>query len=112
MILKTTTKGIVSNSVVKEAHVIEIPLMGQKVVLKTHADPRLAKEVTALVLERLAASEKRVKNANAPHLAALLALFDIAEDYVEAKRKVSEHQSELMLKMNDLEVWAESELKD
>jgi len=77
-------------------HVIEIPLMGQKIVLKTQADPKLVAEVTALVLERLSASEKRVKNANAPHLAALLALFDVTEDYVEAKRKILEHQQELL----------------
>jgi cell division protein ZapA (FtsZ GTPase activity inhibitor) len=92
-------------------HVIEIPLMGQKVVLKTQADPKLVEEVTALVLERLAASEKRVKNANAPHLAALLALFDVTEDYVEAKRKISEHQEELVAKVNQLQSWVDSALK-
>lgn len=111
MILKTPAKAPLFDTTTKESQVIEIPLMGQKIILKTHADPRLAREVTALVLERLAASEKRVKNANAPHLAALLALFDIAEDYVEAKRKVSEHQSEAIIKMNDLEVWIDSEMK-
>lgn len=83
-------------------HVIEIPLMGQKIVLKTQADPKLVEEVTALVRGRLSASEKRVKNANAPHLAALLALFDLAEDYVEAKRKTQEHQDELSEKIKKL----------
>jgi cell division protein ZapA (FtsZ GTPase activity inhibitor) len=92
-------------------HVIEIPLMGQKIVLKTQADPKLVAEVTALVLERLAASEKRVKNANAPHLAALLALFDVAEDYVEAKRKVQDHQGELSAKVQQLQSWVDSALK-
>ncbi|MBC7385537.1 MAG: cell division protein ZapA [Cryobacterium sp.] len=93
-------------------HVIEIPLMGQKVVLKTQADPRLVAEVTALVIERLEASSLRVKNSNAPHLAALLALFDIAEDYVEAKRKVQDHQSELILKVQQLQSWVDSALKE
>ena len=102
---KETTK--VSTTV---NHVIEIPLMGQKIILKTQADPKLVEEVTALVLERLAAAEKRVKNANAPHLAALLALFDIAEDYVEAKRKIQEHQSELIAKVQQLQSWVDSEL--
>ena len=92
-------------------HVIEIPLMGQKIVLKTQADPKLVEEVTALVLERLAASEKRVKNANAPHLAALLALFDVSEDYVEAKRKIQEHQEELVAKVNQLQTWVDSALR-
>ncbi len=94
-----------------EKHVIEISLMGQKVVLKTHADPVLVEEVTALVLERVAAAEKRVKSSNAPHLAALLALFDVAEDYVEAKRRVSEHQSEIANKVQQLQNWVDSELK-
>lgn len=91
-------------------HVIEIPLMGQKIILKTQADPKLVKEVTALVLSRLAASEKRVKSANAPHLAALLALFDVAEDYVEAKRKILDHQNELLAKVQQLQSWVDSEI--
>jgi hypothetical protein len=91
--------------------VIEIPLMGQKVILKTHADPKLVEEVTALVRERLDASEKRVKNTGAPHLAALLALFDITEDYVEAKRKVAANQTELMDKISQIQTWIDSELK-
>jgi cell division protein ZapA (FtsZ GTPase activity inhibitor) len=92
-------------------HVIEIPLMGQKVVLKTQGDPKLVKEVTELVRERLDASERRVKNTNAPHLAALLALFDITEDYVEAKRKVQEHQTELSEKIQQIQTWIDSEMK-
>ena len=92
-------------------HVIEIPLMGQKIVLKTQADPKLVEEVTALVLERLSASEKRVKNSNAPHLAALLALFDVTEDYVEAKRKIQDHQEELVAKVQQLQTWVDSALK-
>lgn len=88
-------------------NVIEIPLMGQKIILKTQADPKLVEEVTALVRERLSAAEKRVKNANAPHLAALLALFDVAEDYIEAKRKVSEHQTDLQLKVRQIESWVD-----
>lgn len=95
-----------------KSHVIEIPLMGQKIVLKTQADPRLVEEVTSLVLERLSASEKRVKNANAPHLAALLALFDVTEDYVEAKRKIQEHQEELVAKVRQLQSWVDSALKN
>jgi cell division protein ZapA (FtsZ GTPase activity inhibitor) len=93
-------------------HMIEIPLMGQKIVLKTQADPKLVEEVTALVLERLAASEKRVKNANAPHLAALLALFDVTEDYVEAKRKIMDHQTELQEKVQQLQSWVDRALKE
>ncbi len=100
-----------SSIVSSKKHVIEITLMGQKVVLKTQADPKLVEEVTALVLDRLAASERRVKNANAPHLAALLALFDVAEDYVEAKRKIQQHQSELLTKVQQLQSWVDSELK-
>jgi cell division protein ZapA (FtsZ GTPase activity inhibitor) len=91
--------------------VIEIPLMGQKVILKTQADPKLVEEVTALVRERLGASELRVKNANAPHLAVLLALFDITEDYVEAKRKVQEHQTELLEKIQQIQTWIDAEMK-
>lgn len=91
-------------------HVFEIKLMGQKIVLKTQADPKLVEEVTALVVARLAASEKRIKSGGAPHLAALLALFDVAEDYVEAKRKINEHQAELIRKVQQLQSWVDSAL--
>jgi hypothetical protein len=91
--------------------VIEIPVMGQKVVLKTSADPVFVEEVTSLVLDRLAVAEKRVKNANAPHLAAILALFDLAEAYIEAKKKVGAHQEESLRKMDEIRSWVVAETK-
>ena len=45
-------------------------------------------------------------------LAALLALFDIAEDYVEAKRKLGEHHAELGAKVRGLRDWVDHTLKN
>lgn len=70
---------------------IQLTLMGQKIVLKTSADPAKVAEVTKLVEERLKSSEARLKGSTAPHLAAVLALFDLAEEYLEAKERTTDH---------------------
>lgn len=69
--------------------------MGQRVVLKTQADSERADEVTRLVKNRIEMAEKRLKTGAAPQYSALLALFDLAEEYLEAKKRVSRHQSEI-----------------
>lgn len=68
--------------------IIELNILNQKIVLKTDADPEKVKIVTELVQKKIAESEKRLKGANAPHLAAILALFDMAEEHLESKQKI------------------------
>jgi cell division protein ZapA (FtsZ GTPase activity inhibitor) len=74
----------------------EIKLCGQKIVVKSSdSDPELNKEVIELVAERITAAESRFKATKTPHQVVLLALLDLAEEYVRAKRRVSDYRSEI-----------------
>jgi len=88
---------------------IELTLMGQKIVLKTSADAERVAEVTELVKARLQAAEKRMKT-NAPHLAAVLSLFDLAEEYLDAKKRTGEHLDAARSQAEKLQAWVETEL--
>lgn len=89
---------------------IELTLMGQKIVLRTSADPKHVEAVTALVKERLAVSEKRLKGSNAPHLAAVLALFDLSEEYIEAKKRTADHLTSIEDQSRKLSDWVQAEV--
>lgn len=89
---------------------IELILMGQKIVLRTSADPKHVEAVTALVKERLAVSEKRLKGSNAPHLAAVLALFDLSEEYIEAKKRTADHLASVEDQSRKLSDWVQAEI--
>jgi cell division protein ZapA (FtsZ GTPase activity inhibitor) len=91
---------------------VEVRLLGQKIVLKAAGDPDRVKEVAELVTTKLKAAEKRGKGAGTvPHLVALLALFDLAEDLIQAKKRVSEHQGAIETRARELFELVESELK-
>ena len=80
--------------------VIEIRLLGQKISLRVnHEDPELVEEVVDLATSLLTEAENKAKGtAAAPHQVALVALLNLAEEYVVSKRRVSEHQSEVSKK--------------
>ena len=69
----------------------EIRLLGQKIVLKTSSkDVEAVRDVIDLVQTRIGESEKRIKGGGAPHQVALLALLDLAEDYVRSRKLTEE----------------------
>jgi hypothetical protein len=88
---KTTEK----TTTPKTEKTIELKLMGQRIVLKTQAESDRADEVTKLVKARIEMAEQRLKTGAAPQYSALLALFDLAEEYIEAKKRVARHQAEV-----------------
>ena len=62
-------------------------LAGQKIVLKaSHGDPDLIREIVDLVSVKLKNAEKRGKG-TAAHQVALVALMDLAEEYIRAKHR-------------------------
>jgi hypothetical protein len=74
----------------------ELRLLGQRISLKrTGGDPELNSEAISLVASRLAEAEKRVKIPKNPQHVALLALLDLAEEYLLAKRRVAAYQVQL-----------------
>jgi cell division protein ZapA (FtsZ GTPase activity inhibitor) len=79
----------------------QITLLGQKISLKTAGNPEHVREVIGLVNARIAVAEKRIKT-SAPHHVAVLALLDLAEEYVQAKKRMAEHQIELDEKSREM----------
>ena len=80
----------------------ELRLMGQKISLKTQGDPDKTRAVLELVGVRIAAVEKRVKHTTQPAHVALLALLDIAQEYVQSKERVGLYKDQIAKKSKRL----------
>ena len=89
---------------------VEIRLAGQKIVLKaSESDPELVREIVELVSVKIKNAEKRGKGTS-PHQIALVALLDLAEEYVKAKRRTSAFKREINDRSDHLMKILESEL--
>lgn len=80
---------------------IELDLLGHKMKLKTDGDTDFVNEVLTLARGRLEVIDSRSKGVAAHHLA-LLALLDLAEEYVSAKRRFETRQAALEAKFLEL----------
>jgi len=89
---------------------IEIRLLGQKIVLKSGGDPEAIRDVMDLVTSKLNEAETRSRSV-VPHHVALLALLDLAEEYLQAKKRASDHQKRVEEKSSHLISLLETELK-
>jgi hypothetical protein len=94
----------------------EIRLLGQKISLKINSksnepDPHLVQDILELVSKKLQDAETKSKSGQAPHQIALLALLDLAEEYVRAKRRTLEYQSAVIEKSERLRGLLEAEWK-
>ena len=92
------------------ANTIELKLAGQKIVLKaTGSDADMIREIVDLVSVKIKNAEKRGKTA-AAHQIALVALLDLAEEYIRAKRRTSEFKREMNSRSDSLMRILETEL--
>jgi cell division protein ZapA (FtsZ GTPase activity inhibitor) len=81
---------------------VEIQLLGQKVSLKaSESDPALLKEIVELVSSKVKSAEKRTKGGIASQVL-LLALLEIAEEYVKAKHRTIHFKREVGEKSENL----------
>lgn len=93
-----------------KTYTTEVKLLGQKIVLKSsETDPDTIHEVVQLVTLKLAEAELRSKGA-APHQVALVALLDLAEEYVKAKKRTLEFKQQVDDKSTQLLDLVEAEL--
>lgn len=90
---------------------IEVQLLGQRIALKSSSDPAVIQEVINLVSSKLNEVEGRMKKNSASHTVALLALLDIAEEYVQSKRRVVEYRDSVNEKSKQLNELIEAEFK-
>jgi hypothetical protein len=68
---------------------MEVRLQGTTIPVRAQGDPEVAAETLALVNERLEVAAARAKG-HASYQIAVLALLDLAQEYVEAKRRARE----------------------
>lgn len=76
------------------AQTFEIEFLGQKLTLKTGSDPETVQEAVELARDRIQDAQRRTKGA-APHQIALIALLDLSEEYIRARRRTQEYKSEI-----------------
>lgn len=94
-----------------KSQTIDIQLLGQKITLKSSGDPEVVQEVVDLVKRKIGEAEGRKKGVMPPHHVALLALLDMAEEYVQAKRRVAAYQREVDDKSREIQTLIQTELK-
>lgn len=90
---------------------LELKLLGQRIVLKpSETDPEVINQVVQLVTLKLSEAEGRTRG-GAPHQVALLALLDLAEEYVKAKKRTLDFKQQLDDKSSKLLSLVEAEFQ-
>jgi hypothetical protein len=91
---------------------IEIKVAGQRIALKSsNADSEHVQKVQELVVKRIQEAESRCSPSTAPHQVILLALFDLADEYLLAKKRAGDHKRKLDERASALVSLIETELK-
>jgi cell division protein ZapA (FtsZ GTPase activity inhibitor) len=90
---------------------VEIDLLGQKIILRaSEDDPELLSEIMELVRTKVKSAEKRTKGAAAQQVL-LLAMMEIAEEYVKAKHRTIQFKREVGDRSDNLLKVIENELQ-
>lgn len=83
---------------------ISLTAFGQKITLKHRADdPAVVTEAVAIVEKGLRTALDRVPKGAAPHHVALVALLDLAAEYVQARSRTEAFKQDLEKKAAELE---------
>jgi len=91
---------------------IEIKVAGQRIALKSsNDDSEHVQNVQKLVALKIKDAESRCSSSTAPHQVILLALFDLAEEYLKAKKRTGDYKRKLDEKASALVSLIENELK-
>jgi cell division protein ZapA (FtsZ GTPase activity inhibitor) len=90
---------------------LEVTLLGQRIVLKSsETDPEMIQQVLQIVSAQLSEAESRSKGM-APHQVVLLALLDLAEEYVKAKKRTLEFKQQIDSKSSKLLSLVEADIQ-
>ena len=88
---------------------VELSFFGQKTVLKSsNVDPELVQRTLGLVTQRIEQAQTRAKGA-APHQVTLLALMDLAAEYLMAKDRTEEFKKDIHEKSLWIQGWIDAE---
>jgi cell division protein ZapA (FtsZ GTPase activity inhibitor) len=95
---------------VKSQNKVELSVLGKKINLRaSEDDPELLAEITELVNTKIKSAERRMKSGEASQIL-LLALMEIAEEYVKAKHRTIQFKREVGEKSEHLLGIIENEL--
>ena len=96
------------SSLSSKSKTIEFQVCGQKVAVKaSESEPDMLDQVVELVAIKIKEAERRGKDL-APHYTMLLALLDLAQDYVTSKKRTSEFKQSIHEKISRLTTLIES----
>ena len=94
----------------KKSTTVTIELLGQKMTLKTGDKGELVHEAVEVARTKLRDAQLRLKT-GAAHQVALIALLDMAEDYIRAKKRVLEQKKLISDRTDRLIDLVDSELR-
>lgn len=95
----------------KPTNSIELKLFGQKIALKHKADdPELVRRTVSLVTAKIAEAQAKVPKGSAPHYVSLIALLELAAEYLQAKDRTEEFKRDVDRKSAEIRGWIETEL--
>jgi hypothetical protein len=84
----------------KKAKSLELKLCGQRILIKaSEIDPELSEQVMELVSRKIEEAEERTSSRTvAAHQVVLLALLDVAKEYIQAKQRTVEFKKKISAK--------------
>lgn len=93
-----------------DKNTVSLEFLGQRISVKSDANPEMVEDVVSIAKLKLTDAEKRARGA-AAHQIALLALLDITEEYVKAKKRAVDYRKEVSEKTSQLFGLIEAEIK-
>jgi cell division protein ZapA (FtsZ GTPase activity inhibitor) len=78
---------------------MEIDILGERLVIRASEDPQFVGEVAELVKLRLQEANRRLSGTPNKNRVLLLALLDLAEEYVKSKRRLLSQRSKISSKL-------------
>jgi hypothetical protein len=87
-----------------------VEILGNRYSLRSDTDPEIVRRALELAEIKIKDAERRVRSGS-PNQVALLALLDLAEDYVRAKDRATEHRDDLIRRSEKLLSIVEEQLK-
>ena len=93
-----------------DSQIIELNFLDQKIPLRSEGEDDSVQQIVDLAELKIKDAERRANGA-APHKVALLALLDLAEDYVKSKARAADYKKEMFDKSENLIKILDSELQ-
>ncbi|MEN9723467.1 MAG: Cell division protein ZapA [Pseudomonadota bacterium] len=81
---------------------VEVDILGERLKLRASEDPSLVSEVAEIVRCRLHEANRRLSGSPNKNRVLLLALIDLAEEYVKAKQRTVAHRMKVNAKLSEV----------